>query len=415
MESTKKAIVFVLESYPIDSQAFITNQIIGLIKKDFKVTISVLKINPIKGSSQEKLIDKYNLRNHFHLRALKQQQSIVSRLVSVLLLFLKNLDLYKCFFKIFFSNQKNKIRTWQKIINFKPLLKQNLFHVHFAENGFFLMTFKKLGLLKADSKIITTFHGYDAHYTEDSFNQKSQELADVFKFSSNIIVNSEYLKQQIIRLKCPKEKISIISVSYNSDLFKSQNRLKNQKTIKILSVGRLVEFKGHIYGLKVVESLLELGYNVDYKIIGDGQERLFLLDYIKNNNLLNSITLLGAKTQEQIKAQMLESDIFLMCSTADATGRCETFGLVSVEAQATGLPVVAFDSGGVSETFLNNKTGILVPDKDLEKMRESIIKLIKNEALRLEMGNRAAEFTNKMFGLEQITNKHIMLYNHDNK
>ena len=53
MKNSKKTVAFILESYPIDSQAFITNQIIGVLKAGYQVKIAVNKLNPLKGSTQE--------------------------------------------------------------------------------------------------------------------------------------------------------------------------------------------------------------------------------------------------------------------------------------------------------------------------------------------------------------------------
>lgn len=92
-----------------------------------------------------------------------------------------------------------------------------------------------------------------------------------------------------------------------------------------------------------------------------------------------------------------------MPSTKDKSGRAEAQGQVTAEAQAMGVPVVAFNSGGINETIIDNKTGILVEDKSVFAFSQAIKILIDNQDLREEMGRDATEFIKQKFNLKTNT------------
>ena len=409
MSNYNKSIVFILESYPIDSQAFITNQIVGVLKAGYQVKIAVNKLNKIKGSSQESIIRTHNILDFIYVTEVKSSNSIFKKRLALIGLMIKNISLLKSFLVILKSNSIDKLRLCYKLTGYKSLLKEELFHVQFANNGFFLVKLKALGLLSKKAKIVTTFHGYDAHTTNKDVNDKRKQLASIFKYSNNIIVNSNYLKSQVVNLGCPKEKITNIGVAYNSDVF-TFSKHKTQEKIKLISIGRLIEFKGHVYGLKVIRKLLDLGVDVDYAIIGDGPEKENLETTINDLKLNKRVSLLGSKSQKEISNYLSKSDIFLMTSITDKNKRCETFGVVSVEAQAVGVPVVAFNSGGVSTTIKNGFSGFLVTEKDCNAMVDAILKLINNKEDLNTMRINASRFAKQNFSLEKVVDEHVKIY-----
>ena len=86
-----------------------------------------------------------------------------------------------------------------------------------------------------------------------------------------------------------------------------------------------------------------------------------------------------------------------MTSITDDDGRGEAQGVVTAEAQSCGLPVVAFDSGGVSETLIDKETGFLIPERNKELLVEKVKHLINNPDKRVKMGFKAREFVVHQF------------------
>ena len=120
--------------------------------------------------------------------------------------------------------------------------------------------------------------------------------------------------------------------------------------------------------------------------------------------------MLGARNQSEIKKWLQESDVFLMTSTFDDCGRRETQGVVTAEAQACGLPVVAFRSGGVPYTLEEGKTGFLAEEKNLTEFTQYLRKLCMDEPLRKKMGQNARKFVEDNFCQTKLAQKQISLY-----
>ena len=92
-----------------------------------------------------------------------------------------------------------------------------------------------------------------------------------------------------------------------------------------------------------------------------------------------------------------------MTSTYDETGRRETQGVVTGEAQACGLPVIAFRSGGVPYTIIEGKTGYLSAENDYKDLANNIEKLILDEKTRHDMGESARHFIDRKYSLKVVS------------
>lgn len=396
-----KSVVYLTRSFPHKSETFIVNQIIAAITKGFDVRIMTNKYLSPNNSSQEMLFSKYQLHQRVDLVDYNIATNKFSKLISLFKLNVvffryiykaKNLTLYRRFtflpYQIQFFSKYKHVDT---------------FHVHFGISSFDIIKMKKIGLLK--SKIIVSFHGFDAHWeNQEALKKKKNNYSDTFKFADFITVNSNYLKQKLLELDCPEERIVVIPMGIDLDFFNNEYLSNNKdNNIRLLSVGRLIELKGHEYAIKAVECLLSKGYNVEYYIVGNGELYEDLNNLIKQLGLDKEIKILGYKSQSEVCNLLKETDVFLMPSTKDKTGRAEAQGQVTAEAQAMGVPVVAFNSGGINETIIDKETGVLVEDKNVLAFSQSIELLIINKDLREQMGNKASEFVKQKFNLKTNT------------
>jgi len=412
MITEKKKLCFIIGAFPEKSETFITNQIINAIDEGFDVKISVKKLNSLKNTTQKSLFERYEILRRIHIREINISKNLILRFIHSLWLLFLNLREYKVFFKIFRQQKKDKIRRWLRYVNFRPLMNSDVFHVQFADNGLFLVDYKQENYLKTSTNIVVTFHGYDAHYNNNNLQYYQNIYKKLFENSNSVIVNSNYLKNKVMTLGCNKMKLHVIPIGVDCDFFSKKSK-PSKTNFEIVSIGRLVSLKGHIYGVKAVENLIQKGYEVNYKIIGDGPLKEELTTYIYNNNLSNNIKLLGWKTQNEINTAFNNSNLFLMTSITDSDNKAEAFGLVTVEAQSTGLPVVAFDSGGVKDTVKANETAFLVKEKDVNELSNKIAYLIDNENVYKTFCLNSREFAKQNFDSKIISGKHLKLYTHD--
>src|SRR5690606_13074021 len=184
--------------------------------------------------------------------------------------------------------------------------------------------------------------GYDAHFeTQDRLILLQQRYRLLLKYSQYLTINTNYLSKKVQLLGGEIGKIKIIPMGIDLEFFqsKSEKSISAKATIQLISIGRLVELKGFEYAVKSVKILVDKGFDVQYTIVGEGKDKDTLLQLISKLNLTESVFLVGAKSQTDIKILLEENHIFLMSSITDSTNRAEAQGVVVAEAQAMGLPV----------------------------------------------------------------------------
>ncbi|WP_397362216.1 glycosyltransferase [Olleya sp. R77988] len=405
-----KKVCFIVGQFPVVSQTFVVNQVVSAINNGLDVAIYTYSKQSCQDASQANLLTQYKLLDLTNQIDFKIPKSKIQRLLQGFQLSFKYFKYLKK------AGLKNGVRLFLtlpfKIKYFLTIKNIDVFHVHFGHYGLDVALMKKIGVINA--KLIVTFHGYDANLKNSKEqNNLSKQYQDLFLQSEKITVNTSYLKNILLQLKCNNDKIEVIPMGINTSLFKNNvvRKIDKNNIINLLSIGRLIELKGHHYAIHAVKELINNGFNINYKIIGVGNQKNELLKLIKELNITKNVVLVGKKSQEEIKEYFKKAHLFLMSSVKDSDNRCETQGIVTVEAQASGLPVVAFDSGGVKYTFVNNETGLLVKEKDTNAYANAIVKLIEDDILYSKLSNAAPEFVNKNFNIDKTSEKFIALYN----
>lgn len=406
-----KTIFFKLNQFPHLSETFILAQIITAIKSGFKVKIIVSELLDIKTSKQEDLIKEYKITEAIVVEDFKIPKSKILRLLKFIYLLIFN-SKYLPEIISFYKNQKKCNVSWLYQFHFyRPFKNFDIAHVQYGTNVKPLDDFKKMNFLT--SKLIVSFHGHDAFFPINGFIPNNGYYTKLFEYGNCIVANTPYLANVISELGCPSEKLKVIPVGVDTKFFTPYNNEKISKDIfYIISVGRLEKVKGHEYALQVAELLQAKRHAIRLTIVGDGSERANLEKLIREKKLDKIVHLVGKKSPEQVRTLLRESDAFVFTSVATNFGRRETQGLATLEAQACGVPVVVFNSGGVKYTLQDTETGYIVPEYDVTLMAHRIEQLIINPDLRKKLGVAAKSFVEKQFSQTQINQKWDALYNH---
>lgn len=180
------------------------------------------------------------------------------------------------------------------------------------------------------------------------------------------------------------------------------SKLKDGK-INILFVGRLDKRKGIEYLLKAYQRLNQSLVNIRLIIIGDGPEKRRAKDYVRKEKLKN-VVFAGAVSRLDLSSWYATADIF--CSPAT---HGESFGVVLLEAMATGLPVVAFDNPGYRSIFPDFARGFLVPNKNISALTQTLLILATNPCLRRELGQKNRQYV-KGFSWEKVGGEILKFY-----
>lgn len=406
----KKRIVFKIGEFPHVSETFIIAQIITAIKLNYEVVILVTKVLDFKQSLHEEILLKHKLNELIVVEDVKVPKIKIIRFLKIFYLFILNIGNLKSILN-FYKFQKEKsfswIFYWEFYNQFNDL--NDIFHIQYGNNKFPIDVLKSKCNFKA--KVITTFHGHDAFFPMHGYIPNNGYYEFLFESVDIITANTKYLADKIEQLGCPINKLKIVPVGVDTDYFNSSNKVKNTNSIlKLINVGRLDPVKGHKYLIEIVNKILKKGVAVHLDIVGDGEERSNLEQLITEYNLSESVKLVGKKTQSEIKGMYLNSDLYVFAAVPLPDGRRETQGLATLEAQACGLPVIAYDSGGVKYTINENITGYLFEEFEIDKVVEKLLFLNENRAIIQEMSDNCYKFVEENYCQKVINEKWSSIY-----
>lgn len=221
-----------------------------------------------------------------------------------------------------------------------------------------------------------------------------QLLSLILRKAKAIVANSKTIGQTVVKLGVDAEKVVVVNPSVDAKRFHPQidsteivTRYGLQGKKVILTVGRLVERKGMDTVIKSMPKIMESIPNVVYLIVGEGNYRSELERLVKELGLNGKVIFAGRVAEEDLPKFYNACDLFVMVSrTLEDKGEIEGFGIAYLEAGACGKPVIGGKTGGISDAIEDGVTGLLVDPLDTEEVTDSIVKLLKDEALAKELG-----------------------------
>jgi glycosyltransferase involved in cell wall biosynthesis len=174
----------------------------------------------------------------------------------------------------------------------------------------------------------------------------------------------------------------------------------DQKKMRVLTIAKFLWVKGHDCFIRMAVFIEKaMPGAVQFCIVGGrqkGHEKFYdsVLDLARESGILKSIAIIGQIKHEEIPAMLSHTDVFVHLPRYQ-----EGFGGVVCEAMAMGVPVVAFDSGGVGECFRDGKDGFLVEQFNVDAVADKVVSLAKDEILRKTMGKSGMAFVREKFSL----------------
>lgn len=271
-------------------------------------------------------------------------------------------------------------------------------HAHFADAGMRIARFARRRKLP----LIVTLHGADV------LRQRKESIAarlffgylrrEMLRSTTLFLAVSDFIKEAALRAGYPAARIRRqtlgIPLPQNPPPLAERT---DTGAPNILFVGRLVEKKGLTYLLQACRRLAEDGDRFTLTIIGDGP--LAAQHRQEAEGMQTIVRFLGARSASQVWDELRTADIFCMPSTEAADGDNEGLPIVCLEAQAAGIPVVAFSQGPVPEGVVEGSTAILAPDKSSDGLADALRALLSDPALRNRMGAAGRKFVQDNFDI----------------
>ncbi len=286
--------------------------------------------------------------------------------------------------KAFHAKQFFGLLFFLRLIQFALYLRKNkisILHIHLV--GSFLFA-SIAGKLARTSQVLISWHSVYKYRTI-----KKKTLKNLL-INLNLIIGSNFChkvvavsnKVKVENCKNLKVKEENVSVVYNGiDPPVKTNETSVKDSFVVGAVGNLYEDKGYIYLLKSLPELIQKVPNLKVIVIGEGNERRKLEEYLADHNIENYIDLVGRKNN--VRELIPEFDIWIMVSLR------EGFSLAILEAMSASLPVIATDVGGNSEAIINEESGLIIRSHSTEDIISSIQYLYQNEEKRDEFASKA--------------------------
>src|SRR5438093_6690713 len=278
------------------------------------------------------------------------------------------------------------------------------FHVHFANRAAHTAMF-----LKEISGIpfSVTAHGQD--FMKDLGSDDL--LREICAAAEFVAAETDY-SRELLRQCCPDSACKIHRVYNGIDLerFPAPALVTMNHVPRIISVGRLVEFKGFEHLIDACAELARRGFDFSCDIIGDGPLRDRLRLKVDSLNLSSRVNLLGSLSQGAVLEKLQTADLFTLASVTDSEGASDVFPTVIVEAMASARPVVSTRLAGSPELMIDGETGLLVSPADTTASTEALQKLLCDRELRVRYGCAGRARIERHFRIEHTVAPLLKLF-----
>jgi glycosyltransferase involved in cell wall biosynthesis len=283
-------------------------------------------------------------------------------------------------------------------------------HVHFANRAAHTALF-----LKEISGIpfSVTAHGQD--FMKDLGSDDL--LREICAAAEFVAAETDY-SRDLLRQRCPASAAKIHRVYNGIDLERfsmpgcdtGRPAAAPYHVPQIVSIGRLVVFKGFEDLIDACAELQRRGADFVCEIIGDGPLREMLQAKIEQLDLSSRVHLLGSLSQNAVLEKLQAANLFALASTTDAQGATDIFPTVILEAMASARPVVSTRLAGIPELVLDGDTGILVSPGDAGALTEALQRLVYDRELRLRYGRAGRARIEQHFQIENTVAPLLKLF-----
>jgi phosphatidylinositol alpha-1,6-mannosyltransferase len=275
------------------------------------------------------------------------------------------------------------------------------------------------------ARVIKARHGIPyacyVHGEEMSCASTSRELRWMIRrvlSSAEFVIANSRNTERILRecWELPEERIRVLHPGVDTQRFlpaardpQVRFRLDWHDRPVLLSVGRLQKRKGHDQMIRALPEIRRAIPDVLYVIIGDGEERETLVRLAAEHDCLDRVQFLGELDDEAMIECYQQCDLFVLANRQVGQD-IEGFGIVLLEAQACGKPVLAGASGGTAETMRIPDTGMVVACDGPEKLAATVVDLLSQPGRLARMGKAAREWVVEQFDWAALSRTAAQLF-----
>ncbi|HUR77937.1 MAG TPA: glycosyltransferase family 4 protein [Acidimicrobiales bacterium] len=277
-------------------------------------------------------------------------------------------------------------------------------HSQFAWTAPAALGMKRRGIFQAP--VICSIHGQDANVTG---RQHPGWLAAISEQVASMTVGSTFMRTAVEGHGVAPEKLRLWPQGVDVDR-EAIHLASPDGTFRVLSVHRLVEFKGADDSLRVIAAARARIPRLHYTVIGDGPLRPSLVALADELGVGDIVTFAGPRSHTEALAAHSSTDVYLQMGRTAADGSTEGQGVAPCEAAASGIPCIATRSGGLSDVIADGMTGVLTDVGDIAAAADALVRLAHDEQRRRALGEAARAFMRERFSIGATTDRIEAIY-----
>ncbi|MCA2017557.1 glycosyltransferase [Vibrio tritonius] len=388
-------------SFPVLSETFVINQIVGLINQGARVDIITNSVN--QNNAMHEIVKQYHLMDYVKVIGINKDLSKFKKLIYTIFNFFIICFSFD-FFKLFSIVRDDLLHINEKmhlISSLKVKVKGDNHYdkiiCHFGYSGYYVCKLREIGVISG--RVFTVFHGVEI--SDYILVKKYKNIyKKLFLEGDMMLPISNLWAEKLISWGCPISKVKVHHMGVDLDEFSFCPKHIDKK-LKVVQVGRLTEKKAILDSITAV-SLARKRIPIEFSIIGDGDlylEAKKLIDCLGANEY---IYLLGNQPQEIVKKYLNSSNVFLLPSVTASNGDMEGIPVALMEAMSIGLAVISTYHSGIPELIKDGHSGFLVPESSVEQLSEKLVEVFykdDNSLLEIQLAARSvceSEFNNKI-------------------
>jgi glycosyltransferase involved in cell wall biosynthesis len=276
-----------------------------------------------------------------------------------------------------------------------------LVHAHFGTNAPpAILIARRLGV-----PFLVTYHGVDITSTARTAAQQRRRH-HVFTSASRVIAVSNFIARALRDAGCPPDRIAVHYIGVNTEFFAPDDRVR--APTRVLHVARLVRKKGLIHLIRAMERVRVRVPDAELIVAGEGPLRTQLEREAAARRV--PCTFLGVQPPAQVRELMRSATVLCGPGVIAASGDAEGLGIIFLEAQAVGLPVIASTAGGIAEGIVDGETGLLHAPGDEDALTSHLIALLTDPERRARFGAAGRAHVLRSFDLRRQTAQLESLY-----
>lgn len=292
------------------------------------------------------------------------------------------------------------------------IIKREEVSILHAHSGFYGAHFLPLST-NLNLPLVTTFYGLDLANRQISKEYGAQYKL-LFQRGSLFFVEGPEMRERLLELRCPKEKIVLQHIAIDLKNYHFRTReWDGERPVRFLFVGRLVEKKGLEYVLEAL-TIIKKKFSLSLKVIGDGELNYFLRTRAQELGLSQEVIWCGMQPHRVVIREIEACDILIQPSITaqndDSEGGAPT---ILLEAQACGVPIISSKHADIPYVTVPGKSALLSDEKDVSGLVRNITLLLENPDQWSEMGrfgrDRVARFHDVRKEVVKLTEKYMGL------